>query len=194
MPEVVSSFIKRLAAGDSIAAQQWEKEYFGQLVRFVRSKLGGFSRRDSDEEDVAVSAMRSFYSGLIQGEFHVHDRKELTTLLFTIAARKTAKRIRKECAQKRGGGEIRGESVFGDELGGLDRIMGKVPTPELIAEVAENCQLLLDMLPDQTFRDIVQWTLEGYSTKDIAEKLGCVRRTIERKLERIREIWATDVP
>ncbi len=31
--------------------------------------------------------------------------------------------------------------------------------------------------------------LKGYSNEEIAEKLGCVPRTVERKLERIRSKW-----
>jgi len=50
---------------------------------------------------------------------------------------------------------------------------------------------MLDQLQDETLRQIALWTLEGYRTEEIADKLGCVRRTSERKLERIREIWGT---
>jgi DNA-directed RNA polymerase specialized sigma24 family protein len=48
---------------------------------------------------------------------------------------------------------------------------------------------LLDQLPDEMLRQVALLTLEGYQPKEIAEKLGCVRRTVERKLERIRDIW-----
>ena len=50
--------------------------------------------------------------------------------------------------------------------------------------VAEDCRLLLDRLDDETLRRVALWTLEGYGTQEIAEKLGCVRRSVERKLER----------
>jgi DNA-directed RNA polymerase specialized sigma24 family protein len=91
-----------------------------------------------------------------------------------------------------GGGRVRGESVFGsqdDEQNGLTRVLGREPTPELALEVAENYQQMLDQLQDETLRRVALWTLEGYSTEEVADKLGCVRRTVERKLERIREIW-----
>ena len=54
--------------------------------------------------------------------------------------------------------------------------------------VVSNCHELLDCL-DEKCRQIALWTLEGYSTEELANKLGCVRRTVERKLERIRDIW-----
>ena len=183
-----------LAEGDADAAQKIWNDYFGKLVRLARHKLDGIPRRDSDEEDVALSAMNSFYQGLAQHKFdHLHHRDDLWKLLVTITARKATARRRLYFAQKRGGGWVRGESIFGqpDEAEGLVRILGAEPTPELAAEVAENCRKLLDQLPDETLRRVALWTLEGYRTEEIAEKLGCVRRTVERKLGRIREIWGS---
>ena len=103
---------------------------------------------------------------------------------------------RRHFAYKRGGGRVRGESVFGDVASGEPRndgigaVLGSEPTPDLANMVAEDCRLLLDSLGDETLRNVALWTLEGYSTQEIAEKLGCVRRSVERKLERIREKWA----
>jgi DNA-binding CsgD family transcriptional regulator len=33
------------------------------------------------------------------------------------------------------------------------------------------------------------WKLEGYTNDEIAAKLGCARRTVERKLRVIRAVW-----
>jgi len=193
MSEIVSQWMLHLAEGDADAAQKIWNDYFGKLVRLARRKLEGVPRRDSDEEDVALSAMNSFYQGLTQHKFdHIHNRDDLWKLLVTITVRKATALRRSHFAQKRGGGQVRGESVFGyqdDEHNGLTRILGTEPTPELAVEVAENCRKMLDQLQDETLRQVALWTLEGYRTEEIAGKLGCVRRTVERKLERIREIW-----
>jgi DNA-directed RNA polymerase specialized sigma24 family protein len=193
MSEIVSQWLLRLAEGDDNAAQKIWNDYFGKLVSLARRKLEGIPRRDSDEEDVALSAMNSFYRGVVQHKFdHLHNRDDLWKLLVTITVRKATAKRRSYFAQKRGGGRVRGESVFGDhedEQGGLADILGTEPTPELAMSVAENCGQMLDQLQDETLRQIALWTLEGYRTEEIAGKLGCVRRTVERKLERIREIW-----
>ena len=193
MSEIVSQWILHLAEGDAEAAQKIWNDYFGKLVRHARKKLEGLPMRDADEEDVAISAMHSFYQGMVNHKFdYVHNRDDLWKLLVTITARKATARRRSYFAQKRGGGQVRGESIFEvpeDEQGGIARILGKEPTPEFAVSVAENCRQMLDQLQDETLRQVALWTLEGYRTEEIAEKLGCVRRTVERKLERIREIW-----
>ena len=195
MSEIISQWLLHLAEGDAEVTQKIWNDYFGKLVRLARRKLEGIPNRDADEEDVALSAMNSFYQGLAKHHFDkIHNRDDLWKLLVTITVRKATARRRTYFAQKRGGGRVRGESIFGqqeDEQGGLDCVLGTEPTPELAAGVAENCRQMLDQLQDETLRQIALWTLEGYRTEEIAEKLGCVRRTVERKLERIREIWKT---
>ena len=53
----------------------------------------------------------------------------------------------------------------------------------------DNLRRLLDVLDDDALRHIAQLKFEGYTNEEIAGTLGCVLRTVERKLERIREIW-----
>jgi DNA-directed RNA polymerase specialized sigma24 family protein len=43
---------------------------------------------------------------------------------------------------------------------------------------------------DAELRGIALQSLEGWTNQEIAEKKGCVERTVERKLERIRAAWA----
>jgi len=193
MTESISQWLLHLAEGDAEAAAKIWNDYFGQLALLARRKLDGLPSRDFDEEDVALSAMHSFYQGIAHHRFdHLHSREDLWKLLVTITARKATAKRRAYFAQKRGGGQVRGESIFGrpeDENEGIAQILGTEPTPELAVSVAENCRQMLNQLQDETLRQIALWTLEGYRTEEIAEKLGCVRRTVERKLERIREIW-----
>ena len=103
---------------------------------------------------------------------------------------------RRHFARKRGGGRIRGESLFArtdpeegrDE--GIGAVLGREPTPELAAMVAEDCRRMLDRLGDETLRLVARQTLEGYSTAEIAAKIGCSQRSVQRKLDTIREIWS----
>ena len=97
-------------------------------------------------------------------------------------------------AQKRGGGRVRGESVFtdwvNDDVTGIEQIVGAEPTPDFAAQVAEQCEQLLTSLEDESLRAIARMKLEGYTNPEISEKIGVVERTVERRLRRIRREWS----
>lgn len=196
--EEVTQWLKQLGDGESDVCRLFWEEYFGKLTRLARRKLGDFPRRDLDEEDIALSAMNSFFQGMREKKFDsLHDRSDLWKLLVTITARKTTAKKRHRYAKKRGEGRIRGESIFvkagSDEQDfGIGEILGNEPTPQLAVSLAENCRILLEKLDDETLRQIAIMKLEGNSTEEIASELGCVRRTVERKLQRIRNIWSVD--
>ena len=192
----VTHLIGRVAFGDPDAQHVlWEK-YFTRLVGYARRKLQDMPRRVADEEDVALSAMHSFCRGMADGRFdHLDNRHDLWKLLVTITARKACAQRRRHFARKRGGGCVAGESMFlrDDQSGhnpGIGAVLGDEPTPELACMVADECRQMLDALGDETLRQVALLTLEGYSAAEIAGKLGCVRRTVERKLERIRDKWS----
>jgi RNA polymerase sigma factor (sigma-70 family) len=196
----VTCWFQGLADGDDQAVEQLWNRYYEQLVRFARKKLADGQRRAADEEDVALSAFQSFCRGAADGRFpKLNDRHDLWKLLVTITARKAAHQVRRDMQQKRGSGSTRGESVFafsGDAEfdPGIGEVLGKQPTPELAAMAAEQCDRLLATLPDERLRQIALWKLEGFSNDEIAEKLECAPRTVERKLQRIREIWLREDP
>ena len=62
-------------------------------------------------------------------------------------------------------------------------------TPEFAAQVAEECQRLLGLLPEE-LRRVAVWKMEGHTNDEIASSLDCALRSVERKLERIRNLWA----
>ena len=180
-------------ATDSAAQKLWER-YFGRLVHLARDRLRAGPRGPADAEDAALSAFDSFCRGAAAGRFpRLDDRDDLWALLVTLTVRKAYAQVRRERRLKRGGGRVRTEQGLGgaapDAGGGLDEIVGREPTPELAAMMAEQYLHLLEGLADETLRRIATWKLEGYSIEEIAARLGCGRRTIERKLGVIRSSW-----
>ena len=197
----LTQWIHRLTDGDPEAAERVWEAYFQKLVQIARKKLSGVTLRAADEEDIALSAMHSFCRGMVQKKFAwVNDSHDLWKLLVTLTARKATAHMRNHFRMKRGGGAVRGESIFlnhgqdhdSSHFHGIADVLGKEPTPELANGVVENCQQLLSLLKDERLHQIAVMTLEGDSPTEIAEKMGCVRRTVERKLERIRDIWTTE--
>jgi RNA polymerase sigma factor (sigma-70 family) len=194
----VSVWITDLNAGDATAVERIFDRYFSQVVELARRNLRKSRRRAADEEDVAMEAMGSFFRGASQGRFsRLRDRDDLWRLLATLTIRKAAAQLRREGRQKRGAGRVRGESVFlqaADRKGTqcLEDAQGFDPTPELVATMIENFQRLLDRLPDETLQAVALYRLQGFTHREIANKIGRVPETVNRKLRRIREIWSEE--
>jgi DNA-directed RNA polymerase specialized sigma24 family protein len=193
--ESVTHWLGRIQQSADPQAQQrlWDA-YFSRLTALARAKLKAQSRRVRDEEDVVVSVMDSFFSGAAKGRFpDLRDRDNLWPLLVTLTARKVCNQVRDQRAQKRGGGRVRGDSVWhnanaGDSPG-LEQVIGNEPTPAFAAAVAENCEAMLDCLGDPALVQIARLKLEGYTNLEIAQRTGAAPRTVERRLETIRKLW-----
>ena len=190
----VTFWIGQLKAGDPAAAQRLWQGYFQRLVGLARKRLQGAARRVADEEDVALSAFDSFCRGAARDHFpRLNDRDDLWQLLVMITARKAVDLRQHEGRRKRGGGAVHVEAGPGGDATSVDdalgQVIGREPTPEFAAQVAEECRRLLDLLAEPELRAVALAKMEGYTTEQIAEQLGCVPRTVERKLALIRRLW-----
>src|SRR4051794_33198308 len=156
----VSRWLGDLKGGDADALQPLWDRYFARLIGRARAKLCASHAPSavSDGEDVALSAFQSLYEGVRQGRFpRLDDRDDLWRVLVHLAACKAIDRRRSERRQKRGGGRVVREADLIDDGGGrrpLDEVVGREPSPEFAATVAEEYQNRLDALGDPTLRRI----------------------------------------
>lgn len=187
----VTHWIGELKAGEQGQAQQelWNR-YFQQLVKLARVKLNGSSRGMEDEEDAVLSALNSFFVRVPQGQFpQLHDRTDLWSLLVKLTTRKAANQRRRTNALKRGGTQqpVWQANTHGDEW--LAQLAGYEPTPDLAVETVDEARRLLRLLNKESLRRIAELKLDGYANREIAEQLGVIERTVERRLALIRKIW-----
>jgi len=191
----VTQLIADLQIGDVHDAQQeiWER-YFRRIVALARQKLGNSPRGCEDEEDVALSALDSFFRGVANNRFpQLRDRDNLWALLATLTARKEINQRKRQTALKRGGQEYvlplgspqrnQLQELIDDEIG-----------PDFIVALQDECRNLMEALADDRLRQIATWKLEGWTNAEVARELGVVERTVERKLELIRSIWSIHDP
>jgi DNA-directed RNA polymerase specialized sigma24 family protein len=196
----ITRWIAALKSGDEAAAQELWERYFARMVGLARAKLRATRRPDAavDEEDVALSAFDSFCAGVARGRFPVlADRDDLWQLLVVIASRKVWALARQRHRQKRGAGQVHNATDLArggnsDDADVLAQVMGSEPTPDSAAMVAEEYRRLLDSLGDETLRKVAVWRMEGLNRDEIAERLGCARRTVARQLALIRAIWENE--
>lgn len=187
----VTGWIQRLRDGDGSAVQHLWNGYFQRMVLAARQRLQGAARGMADEEDVALSAFNSFCLGAQAGRFpQLLDSHSLWPLLLVITANKSVDLIRQNNRQRRGGGL---ERLSGEPLAAaLSELISREPRPEFTAELSDQLgQLLkdLDTSGDPVLRQIALLKLEGLSNDEIATRVGCVRRSVERKLQVIASLW-----
>jgi DNA-directed RNA polymerase specialized sigma24 family protein len=188
----VSHWISLLQAGDAAAAQPLWERYFRRLVGLAHGRLRGRAGGAHDAEDVALSAFDSFCRQAAGGRFpQLADRDSLWRLLVVITARKAVHLVRDEQRRKRGGGHERIDSAR--EEFELDQVLGQEPTPEFAALVAEEYRRLLDLLGSAELEAVAVAKMEGYTTAEVANQLGCAPRTVERRLRLIRAIWGEEI-
>lgn len=188
-------FVDRLKQGDEGAATPLWHSCVQRIMAIARRKLGTLPRRISDEEDIALSAFHSFCRGAANGKFaKLNNRQDLWNILAVIISRKVNRQIEYLTAQKRGPGQVRGDSVFlgNDSIhrAGLAQFPDNQPPADVTVMLEEEFEQLLEQLYDQQLRQIALMKLEGYSNQEIAEHLGRHTRSVERKLKIIRDIWS----
>ena len=191
----VTQWLHALRSGvDDDAKQNWER-YFSRLTDIARNYLSPTPRRIADEDDIVINAFKTFFHGLKKEHLHhLADRRDLWQILVMLTCRKPIKQSLHERRLNRGSGNVRTESgITGPnkqtpELN-INSVVGAEPTPELFVMMIQQCELLIEHLPDDKLREIALLRFEGFANNEIAERLSVHERTIERKLNLIRSHW-----
>jgi len=190
----VTDWVGGVRTGDDEAIRKFVDRYYDPIVEFVHRRLPAAVRRSADEEDVALSALDSFVERARDGQFsRLENRDDLWKLLLTISRRKATKHIAHETAQKRGGGQVRGDSVFDasdGSLAGFDRVEGHEPSPAEEIELRECVEQIIDFLEnleDQSLKEVAILKSQGMTDQELANRLDCSTKTIERKRRRLSE-------
>ncbi|HUP81396.1 MAG TPA: ECF-type sigma factor, partial [Pirellula sp.] len=178
--------------GDEEAARLLWDRFFAQLITLTRSRLQTSSRAMSDEEDIVLSAMKSFCMGMRNGRFpELSNRESLWRLLLTITLRKIAD---KQNYDRRGKRDVEKQqlnsSSDADEYAAVNSFVSREPNPEIAAECAEQISRLLESLENEDLKKVAIMKMEGYTNIDVANNIRCSLTSIERKLRTIRSIWS----
>jgi DNA-directed RNA polymerase specialized sigma24 family protein len=185
----ITRLIGLAKAGEPEGVEGLWAVYFQKMVALARRKLDVSPRRAADEEDVALSAFKSFWDGARQARFpQLTDRASLWPLLVAITANKCVDHLRHEGRRKRGGGA---EAAVVN----IEQIVGREPTPEFACEVADQLDHLLCRLSatgDPALRRVAVLRMSGHTTAEIAEALDCSRKSVERKLGLIERYWVAE--
>jgi DNA-directed RNA polymerase specialized sigma24 family protein len=181
-PGTVSHWLDALRGGEPDAAQRLWEAYYRRLVGLAHKNLGAAPRGPADSEDVVLSALDSFYRGVAGGRFpKLADRDDLWQVLVMLTVRKAGNAVRKEFAQKRGGGQ-NGHQLPPDAA-------ADGPTPDEAAELMDELRNRLASLGDPELQALAVAKMEGQTNAEIAARTGWSLAKVERKLARIRRTW-----
>jgi len=175
--------LNQLKQGDPLAAQKLWQRYVQKLVRLAHRKLRDAPRRVADEEDVVVAAFASFCRGVDEGRFsRLDDRDDLWHVLLVLTERRAVDQLRRQHAEKRGAGQVRGESGFEpceseeSPAAGLNQCADGEPTPAFAAEAAEQFRVLLTSCRTSTSDGLPlpRWRATATKKSRGSSELGCV--------------------
>jgi RNA polymerase sigma factor (sigma-70 family) len=178
----VTAWLGRLQAGEEAALWDLHQRYYPAMVAMARRRLPGAVCRAADAEDVAQEAFWGFYRSLRDGRLpRLTNRQELLALLTHITACKAIHLLEKELGGKRDC-RRRQDAVL-EALA-----QRREPGPEEEALLHDCYRHFLDGLPP-ALREFAVLFLAGFNQLEIAERLGCVDRTVRRKLNLIFQKW-----
>jgi DNA-directed RNA polymerase specialized sigma24 family protein len=182
----VTRLVVSVSAGQEEAMERLWKHVRGDLIRAARARLKGIKQNLADEEDIALSAFRSVCSLVVKKRLHIESRKELWRVLLTATIHKVIDQARREARRIPGGASIDIDDV-------ASSVLSHEPAPDVAASIVEQFDRFMNMLPDETLREIVRHKVAGKTNAEIAEEMGTARRTVERKLEIIRRILSEEI-
>ena len=180
-----NELVDRWRAGDEVAAGILHKRYMAKLLNLVGRHLASRFSPRLDADDVVQSVFGSFFNGAREGRYAFDDENDFWKLLLTIALNKVRNTVRHHQTQMR---DLMKES-FSTNSDGAESLLADLKNPRRIAaEYAgflESLDELLDRL-EPAEQELLRYQIEGYTQKEIADKMDLNDRTIRRMLSRIR--------
>jgi RNA polymerase sigma-70 factor (ECF subfamily) len=191
MSNSFAEFLARLQSGDAAAAQELFGRFAHQLIALALRHIDAGLRHKVEPEDIVQSAYKSFFFryGV---NLNAVNWNSLWGLLTVITVRKCAERVayhRAECrvvAREVSPAAAEGTASWLEPF-------GREPTPLEAAVLSETVDQLFASL-DEDERPVLEMSLQGYTTREISERLGraerpvrLLRECIRHRLERMQE-------
>ena len=184
MSDSFVEFVGKLRGGDDAAAREMFGRFAHQLIALALRHIDAGLRHKVDPEDVVQSVFKSFFVRYGAGNLDVVNWNSLWGLLTLITVRKCAERAayhRAECRDA-----AREASPPRQEEGAMWlEPLGREPTPLEAALLNETVEQLFAGLDEQE-RTVLELSLQGYTTREISERLGRAERTVRLLREGVR--------
>jgi RNA polymerase sigma-70 factor (ECF subfamily) len=180
-PELSDRELLRLfRQGSQSAAARLYERYAHRLRALVHAHSTAAIGTRCDAEDIVQSVFRRFFQRAKEGTYEVPASDELWNLFLVIALN----RLRAEEAYHRAAKRDVRLTVREPHHG---RLLDHLEQPDPAAVYLDLViREALEHLPE-LHQQVVQLRIEGYEVAEIASKLGCGKRTVERALQESRK-------
>ncbi len=167
--------------GSESAARKLFDRYCEKLMSLSRRRISQKLASRIDPEDAVQSAFRTFFARVKENQFTFESESDLFKLLVRLTVNKTLRQIAHHKAAKRDPGREMGQAP--DYEGMLEQLSAGEPAAEAQLALIEEFQRFLALLAPFD-RAVLELKFEGYTTSEIAAKLGSYDRKIRRVFER----------
>ena len=176
------SLVVMVRDGDEQAANLLYERYARRVLGLVRAKLGARLSTMTEPEDIVQSVFKSVFRGMQSGNYDAPPGETLWNLLAVIAVNKLRNKANHHSAQCRDSSRNIPLDT-GEEGLGIAIDQASIEFFEIC--VRESLELLRP-----SHREILSMRVQGHSIDEIRELTGRSRRTIERSLQKSRELLA----
>ena len=179
--------VSNYQAGSESAARDLFDKYCERWMKLAKRRIGQRMASRFDPEDVIQSAFRTFFTRVKNDEFTFEAEDDLFKLLVRLTVRKTLRRIEHHSAAKRNPNSEAAQRT--DDVEPFSLIASRAVTPDMEVALIDEFQLFIGDLPELD-RKVIELKIQGYTTVEIAEKVGSYERKVRRVLERIEKLSA----
>lgn len=180
-PSQLTRFTDLLAkarTGDKHALALLAEEYEPQVRVVARARLGSALRPYLDSVDLVQSVHRSLMVGLRDNRFEIASPEGLVALALTIVRRKVARQWRRLRRQQRM------DDPDSPDLAQIVAAVSSSDPAEIVALRDQTLRLFAEM--SEAEQQLMEHRLEGYSTAEIARRMGCDAELLRVRLHRLR--------
>jgi RNA polymerase sigma-70 factor (ECF subfamily) len=184
MPDSFADFLTRLQGNNDAAARELFGRFTHRLIAHALRHIEAGLRHKVDPEDIVQSAYKSFFFRYGGGNVDLANWNSLWGLLTLITVRKCAERAAYHRAERRDAAREQSPQDGAEPAPWLDPL-GREPTPLEAAVLTETVEQLLAEL-DEEERPVLELSLQGYSTREISDRLERAERTVRLLREKVR--------
>ena len=181
--------VSNYQAGSESAARDLFDKYCERLMKLAKRRIGQRMASRFDPEDVIQSAFRTFFTRVKNDEFTFEAEDDLFKLLVRLTVRKTLRRIEHHSAAKRNPNSEAAQRT--DDIEPFSLIASRAVKPDMEVALIDEFQLFIGDLPELD-RQVIELKIQGYTTAEIAEKVGSYERKVRRVLERIEKMTGAE--